>query len=144
MGNFPKGCLNKLLQSGWLKTTGIWLITVLDAEVQTQGVGRVDFSLRLSGRICLVSLSPSGVGGCSCFLADIYIILISASEFAHPHSPWRACLYPHCFLYYFRITLDLGYILEHFLSAPLSNAEVTVAYSNGITVFKKDFLLTRN
>lgn len=36
-----QGCCDKLPQSWWLKTTEIYSVTILKAEAQNQGVGRV-------------------------------------------------------------------------------------------------------
>ena len=40
------GCCNKVLQTGYLKTTGLYCLTTLKARVQNQGVSRAMFPLK--------------------------------------------------------------------------------------------------
>jgi len=42
----PLGCCYKVLQTGYLKTTGLYCLTVLKARVQNQGVSRAMFPLK--------------------------------------------------------------------------------------------------
>ena len=84
-------CCNKIPQTGWLRTTGVYSLTVWRPEVQNQGVSRVVSFWRLWGRICLFR-TFSGSAGCWQPLVFLGLWLRHSSLCLHHHVASPLCV----------------------------------------------------